>query len=78
MGIDNSGHTRKQYLVNDCYCEEYEMPGNPVGGYINCVYCGCPPAKQKRDDTLDDTVSQVYDKFIGDQGLLTCYPAEPQ
>ena len=81
MGIDNRGHVRKQCLVKDCDCDEYEMANNAESGY-NCPYCACPPAKHKRDDSssLDSSapVQQSVKPGNEERGLRSSYTAQPQ
>lgn len=79
MGIDNRGYNRKQCLAKDCDCEEYEVPTNTEYSY-NCVYCLCPPAKHKREDSSPipaASLSQQVQDHSSAQTLRTSDTAQP-
>lgn len=81
MGKDNRGHSRKECLVKDCDCEEYERPGEDEN-CNSCSYCGCPPAKHKRDDSSNSqssvTIGTSHENSDAERGLLRVYSSAPK
>ena len=79
MGKGSRGQSRKNCLVKDCDCEEYERPGEDEGSN-KCSYCGCPPAKHKRVETItavQDTSPETNSNVVGD-GILRPYSSGPK
>ncbi|KAJ8676132.1 hypothetical protein QAD02_011918 [Eretmocerus hayati] len=53
MDEDPRGAKRGACLTPDCGCEAYER----IPDKSSCDYCGCPPAKHKKKDTVVDSSS---------------------
>ena len=79
MGKDSRGQSRKNCLVKDCDCEEYERPGEDEGSN-KCSYCGWPPAKHRGVETIaavQDTSPETNSNVVGD-GILRPYSSGPK
>ncbi|KXJ16276.1 hypothetical protein AC249_AIPGENE28286 [Exaiptasia diaphana] len=77
MSKDSRGHSRKECLVKDCDCEDYERPTGDDEGSKKCSYCGCPPAKHKR---VESNIAKESNKTNPDArgGFLRPYTSEPK
>ena len=78
MGKDSRGQLRKECLVKDCDCDEYERPGEDEGSN-KCSYCACPPAKHRRVESIaavQDSSPQTKSNAEG--GILRPYSSGPK
>ena len=84
MGKDSRAHKRKECLVNDCDCEEYERPVDS-DNINNCSFCSCPPTKHRRVDPSSNdlqskrtTATEHTTSSNAEKSFLLPYSSEPK